>query len=175
MSWVCLSLISPKNDMFPGLVFIILFGVEVILGGMITEPWPFPVRLVWLGMAFLIKANFQSAVFWGWLAGIFKDSLGHGLLGLDGCSYLLSLAIIHWIIQKKQWISDGYFLLILISTFAIQEVFNVALQTWLFLEGTLKILLYLVTISILAHGLLATLFLGSKLIWTPRFPLRKHF
>ena len=46
--------------MLPGLVFLILFGFEVILGGIITEPWPFPVRLIWLGMAFLIKANFQN-------------------------------------------------------------------------------------------------------------------
>ena len=161
--------------MFSGIVFTILFGVEVVLGGIITEPWSFPVRLVWLGMAFLIKANFQSAVYWGWLGGIFKDSLGHGLLGLEGCSYLLSLAIMHWIIQKKQWISNGYFLLILISTFAIQEIFNVSLQTGLFLDGTLKNLLFLVTISTLAHSLVATLFLGSKLIWVPRFPLRKHF
>ena len=70
--------------MLPGLVFLILFGFEVILGGIITEPWPFPVRLIWLGMAFLIRANFQSAVFWGGLGGTFKDSLSHGLLGLEG-------------------------------------------------------------------------------------------
>ena len=161
--------------MFPGLVFIILFGVEVILGGVITEPWPFPVRLVWLGMAFLIKANFRSAVFWGGLGGIFKDSLSHGLLGLEGFSYLLSLALLNGIIQKKQWISDGYFLLIFILTFSIQEIFNVSLQNWLFLDGTLKSLLIFVICSTLAHGLLATVFLGSKLIWTPRFPLRKHY
>ena len=64
--------------MLPGLVFLILFGFEVILGGIITEPWPFPVRLIWLGMAFLIKANFQSAVFWGGLGGTFKDRLAMG-------------------------------------------------------------------------------------------------
>ena len=92
--------INLKNDMFPGLVFLILFGVEVIFGGIFHEPLPFPLRLVWLGMAFLIRANFRSAVFWGGLGGIFKDSLSHGLLGLEGFSYLLSLAILHRILQN---------------------------------------------------------------------------
>lgn len=161
--------------MLPGLVFLILFGVEVIFGGIFHEPLPFPLRLVWLGMAFLIRANFRSAIFWGGLGGIFKDSLSHGLLGLEGFSYLLSLAILHRILQNKQMISDGYFLLIFLFTFSIQEIFNVCLQNWLFLDSTLKSLLILVIYGTLAHGLLATMFLGSKLIWTSRFPLRKHY
>ena len=161
--------------MLPGLVFLILFGVEVIFGGIIHEPLPFPVRLVWLGMAFLIREYFRSAVFWGGLGGIFKDSLSHGLLGLEGFSYLLSLAILHRILQNKQMISDGYFLLIFLFTFSIQEIFNVCLQNWLFLDSTLKSLLILVIYGTLAHGLLATMFLGSKLIWTSRFPSRKHY
>ena len=161
--------------MYPGLVFLNLIGVEVIFGGIFHEPLPFPVRLVWLGMAFLIRANFQSAIFWGGLGGIFKDSLSHGLLGLEGFSYLLSLAILHRILQNKQMISDGYFLLIFLFTFSIQEIFNVCLQNWLFLDSTLKSLLILVIYGTLAHGLLATMFLGSKLIWTSRFPSRKHY
>ena len=161
--------------MLPGLVFLILFGVEVICGGIFHEPLPFPLRLVWLGMAFLIRANFRSAVFWGGLGGIFKDSLSHGLLGLEGFSYLLSLAILHRILQNKQMISDGYFLLIFLFTFSIQEIFNVCLQNWLFLDSALKSLLILVIYGTLAHGLLATMFLGSKLIWTSRFPSRKHY
>ena len=161
--------------MLPGLVFLILFGFEVILGGIITEPWPFPVRLIWLGMAFLIRANFQSAVFWGGLGGTFKDSLSHGLLGLEGLSYLFSLAILQIILQRKREISDGYFLLIFLFTFSIQEIFNVFLQNWLFLDSTLNSLLILVIYGTLAHGLLATVFLGSKLIRTSRFPLRQHY
>ena len=161
--------------MFPGLIFLILFGIEVIIGGIITEPGPFPVRLVWLGMAFLIRANFQNAVFWGWLGGIFKDTLSHGLLGLEGFSYLFSLAILQSILQSKRAISDGYFLLIFLFTFSIQEIVNVFLQNWLFLDSTLKSLLILVIYGTLAHGLLSIVVLGSKSIWTSRFPLRKHY
>ena len=49
--------------MLPGLVFLILFGVEVIFGGIFHEPLPFPVRLVWLGMAFLIEQIFEVLFF----------------------------------------------------------------------------------------------------------------
>jgi hypothetical protein len=87
--------------MFPGFVFFLLFGLEVFIGGMITEPGLFPIRLVWLGMALLINKNYRSAVFWGTLGGVSKDLLSHGLIGLNGISYLFSLAILQWISKKK--------------------------------------------------------------------------